>query len=76
MIEGMKAAGVASEPLLDLYLKTYNDIIAGRPKDLTVGIHVCRGNFRVLYKLFRYVRESHNLSTGWHPLLRGRIRSR
>jgi len=46
MLSGMKEAGVDSEALLDLYLKTYNDIIADRPKDLNVGIHLCRGNFR------------------------------
>jgi len=46
MLSGMKEVGVDSERLLDLYLKTYNDIIEGRPTDLTVGIHLCRGNFR------------------------------
>jgi len=46
MLEGMKKAGVPSEPLLDLYLNIYNQIIAGRPKDLHVGLHMCRGNYR------------------------------
>jgi len=46
MLTGMKEAGVDSEKLLDLYLHTYNAIIADRPKDLNVGIHLCRGNFR------------------------------
>lgn len=46
MLAGMKEEGVDSERLLDLYIDVYNKIIEGRPKDLTVGIHLCRGNFR------------------------------
>lgn len=46
MITGMQEVGIESEPLLDLYIDVYNKIIAGRPKDLTIGIHLCRGNFR------------------------------
>ncbi|KZV99114.1 UROD/MetE-like protein [Exidia glandulosa HHB12029] len=46
MISGMKEVGIDSEALLDLYIDVYNKIIAGRPKDLTIGVHLCRGNFR------------------------------
>ena len=29
-----------------LYAKVINKAIAGRPQDMTVGVHLCRGNFR------------------------------
>lgn len=47
MITGMEQAGVDHEGLLDMYIEIYNRILAGRPGDLTVGIHTCRGNFKV-----------------------------
>jgi len=46
MLNGMKEAGVDSEVLLDLYIKVYNDILQGRPEGMTVGLHLCRGNFK------------------------------
>ena len=46
-IEGMKKAGVDSEKLFDLYIRVYNDILKDRPADLTVGLHTCRGNYKV-----------------------------
>lgn len=45
MLEGFKADGEDAEALLDSYIKLYNDCISGRPADLHVGIHLCRGNF-------------------------------
>lgn len=45
MLSGMKEAGVDSAALLDAYIKLYNDCLKGRPKDMTVGVHLCRGNF-------------------------------
>lgn len=33
------------DELLDAYIKLYNDSLVGRPKDLHVGVHLCRGNF-------------------------------
>ena len=47
MITGMEQAGVDHEGLLNTYLDLYNIILANRPEDLTVGIHTCRGNFKV-----------------------------
>ena len=47
MITGMEQAGVDHEGLLDTYIDLYNTILANRPEDLTVGIHTCRGNFKV-----------------------------
>lgn len=47
MLQGMEEQGVDHKALLALYVKVYNDIIADHPADMTVGIHLCRGNFRV-----------------------------
>lgn len=46
MLQGMKEAGEDSDQLLERYIKLYNDCLAGRPQDMTIGIHLCRGNFR------------------------------
>ncbi|KZS95985.1 UROD/MetE-like protein [Sistotremastrum niveocremeum HHB9708] len=46
MLKGMKEEGVDSEALLDTYIKAYNDFLPARPKDMTIGLHLCRGNFK------------------------------
>ncbi|KAA1472574.1 UROD/MetE-like protein [Dentipellis sp. KUC8613] len=46
MITGMTEQGVDHERLLNLYIKTYNDCLKDKPEDFTVGLHLCRGNFR------------------------------
>jgi len=46
MIEGMKEKGVDSEALLNTYIRAYNNCLKGRPADMTVGVHLCRGNFK------------------------------
>ena len=46
MLAGMDARGVDHAALLDLYIRTYNRLLAGRPADMTVGLHMCRGNFK------------------------------
>ena len=46
-IDGMDQAGVDSEQLFDLYIRVYNAILANRPADFTIGLHTCRGNYRV-----------------------------
>ncbi|KAI0037184.1 UROD/MetE-like protein [Vararia minispora EC-137] len=46
MLAGMKEAGVDSERLLQLYINVYNDCLEGRPADMNVGVHLCRGNFK------------------------------
>jgi len=46
MIQGMEEKGIDHEALLDTYIKTYNDCLKGRPSDMTVGLHLCRGNFK------------------------------
>ncbi|KAJ9613455.1 hypothetical protein H2200_003397 [Cladophialophora chaetospira] len=40
-----KAEDVDLAHLLDLYITSHNDAIRDLPSDLTVGIHICRGNF-------------------------------
>jgi hypothetical protein len=47
MIAGMEKAGVDHEALLDTYIRAINVCTQGRPNDLTIGVHMCRGNFKV-----------------------------
>ena len=46
MISGMEERGIDHEALLDTYIRAYNNCLKGRPTDMTVGLHLCRGNFR------------------------------
>lgn len=48
MIAGMEKAGVDHEALLDTYIRAINVCVEGRPADLTVGVHMCRGNYKVV----------------------------
>jgi methionine synthase II (cobalamin-independent) len=48
MLEGLKEDGEDSEKMFEMYLKAHNDCIAGRPKDMHVGLHICRGVLSVL----------------------------
>ena len=45
MLKGMKAEGIDPEVELSNYIKLYNDCFEGKPADMSVGIHLCRGNF-------------------------------
>jgi 5-methyltetrahydropteroyltriglutamate--homocysteine methyltransferase len=45
-IAGLKARGDYVEGLLQIYADMINEAIAGRPADMTVTMHLCRGNFR------------------------------
>jgi 5-methyltetrahydropteroyltriglutamate--homocysteine methyltransferase len=45
-IEGLRARGEHVEGLLDIYADLINTAIRGRPADMMVSIHLCRGNFR------------------------------
>lgn len=42
----MEERGIDHEALLDTYITAYNKCIEGRPTDMTVGLHLCRGNFK------------------------------
>ncbi|HSU04496.1 MAG TPA: 5-methyltetrahydropteroyltriglutamate--homocysteine S-methyltransferase [Acetobacteraceae bacterium] len=45
-IAGLKARGEHVEGLLDIYADLINRAIEGRPDDMTLSMHLCRGNFR------------------------------
>jgi 5-methyltetrahydropteroyltriglutamate--homocysteine methyltransferase len=45
-IEGLKARGEHVEGLLETYGAMINTAIEGRPSDMVVSMHLCRGNFR------------------------------
>lgn len=47
MIIGMEKAGVDHEALLDTYIRAINVITEGRPDDLIMSLHMCRGNYKV-----------------------------
>jgi methionine synthase II (cobalamin-independent) len=49
MREKVKADGQDPETLADLYVDAINRAVEGRPADLAVGVHMCRGNFKGLY---------------------------
>lgn len=46
MIKGMEERGVDHAALLDTYIRAYNKIVTGHPADMTIGLHLCRGNFK------------------------------
>lgn len=43
----MEDAGVDHETLLDTCIRAINVITQDRPNDLTIGLHMCRGNYIV-----------------------------
>lgn len=45
-IEGLKRRGEHVEGLLEIYADLINRAIAGRPREMVVSMHLCRGNFR------------------------------
>jgi 5-methyltetrahydropteroyltriglutamate--homocysteine methyltransferase len=45
-IAALKARGEHVEGLLDIYADLINTAIRNRPSDMTVSMHLCRGNFR------------------------------
>ncbi len=44
--EAVTAQGQDPQRLIGLYIKAVNDALAGRPADLCVVMHLCRGNYR------------------------------
>ncbi|KAH0603787.1 uncharacterized protein H6S33_007446 [Morchella sextelata] len=49
MLDAMKAEGEDPEALFDSYIRLYNNCLRDRATklpDMTVGLHLCRGNFR------------------------------
>lgn len=43
MLDGLRADGEDTDKMFDVYLNAHNEAIAGRPDDMHVGLHVCRG---------------------------------
>jgi 5-methyltetrahydropteroyltriglutamate--homocysteine methyltransferase len=44
--ERTKSRGDDPDDLVRLYCKLVNDAIRDRPKDMTISVHLCRGNFK------------------------------
>jgi 5-methyltetrahydropteroyltriglutamate--homocysteine methyltransferase len=44
--EQKKADGIDPDWLIGRYAKMMNDAIVDRPKDMLIGMHMCRGNFK------------------------------
>jgi 5-methyltetrahydropteroyltriglutamate--homocysteine methyltransferase len=47
--EKVKAAGEDPDRLVDLYIGAINEAVKNRPAQVTVGVHVCRGNYKGMY---------------------------
>ena len=47
--EHVKAHGADPDRLVDLYIDATNRALAGRPADMAVGFHICRGNYKGRY---------------------------
>jgi 5-methyltetrahydropteroyltriglutamate--homocysteine methyltransferase len=45
----VKAAGEDPDHLVDLYIDAINQAVKNRPAGITVGVHVCRGNYKGMY---------------------------
>jgi 5-methyltetrahydropteroyltriglutamate--homocysteine methyltransferase len=45
----VKAAGEDPDRLVDLYVDAINEAVKNRPPQVTVGVHVCRGNYKGMY---------------------------
>ena len=45
----VKAAGGDPDRLVDLYIDAINHAVRGRPQGMTIGAHVCRGNYKGMY---------------------------
>jgi methionine synthase II (cobalamin-independent) len=47
--EKVKQAGGDPDQLVDLYIDAINEAVKGKPEGVTVGVHVCRGNYKGMY---------------------------
>ncbi len=47
--EQVRADGGDPERLVDLYIDAINAAVEGHPADMTIGVHLCRGNFKGKY---------------------------
>ncbi|HEY2320934.1 MAG TPA: 5-methyltetrahydropteroyltriglutamate--homocysteine S-methyltransferase [Solirubrobacteraceae bacterium] len=59
--EYLTARGEDTPHLLETYIRNINNALAGRPQDLTITTHLCRGNFRSSWAAegsYEYVAET------------------
>ena len=42
----IRSAGEDPDQYVDHYIGLFNECLAGRPDDMTVALHICRGNFK------------------------------
>ena len=47
--EKVKAGGEDPDRLVELYIEAINQAVKIRPAGMTVGVHVCRGNYKGMY---------------------------
>jgi 5-methyltetrahydropteroyltriglutamate--homocysteine methyltransferase len=47
--EKVKVKGGDPDRLVDLYIDAINEAVKGRPNGMTIGVHVCRGNYKGMY---------------------------
>jgi 5-methyltetrahydropteroyltriglutamate--homocysteine methyltransferase len=47
--EKVRAAGGDPDRLVDLYVEAINEAVKGAPPQVTIGVHVCRGNYKGMY---------------------------
>jgi 5-methyltetrahydropteroyltriglutamate--homocysteine methyltransferase len=47
--EKVKKAGGHPDQLVDLYVEAINQAVKDKPDGVTVGVHVCRGNYKGMY---------------------------
>ena len=45
----VEATGQNPDRLVDLYIASINNAVAGLPNDVMIGVHMCRGNFKGHY---------------------------
>jgi len=45
----VRAAGGNPDEFVDLYVDAINEAVKGRPADMVVGVHMCRGNYKGMY---------------------------
>jgi len=45
----VEAGGEDPDRLVDLYIEAINQAVKNRPANMTVGVHVCRGNYKGMY---------------------------
>lgn len=45
----VKASGGDPDRLVDLYVDAINQAVKGAPAGVTIGVHVCRGNYKGMY---------------------------